>query len=224
MRPDIYIVATVYFPPNESGRLREAGFRQDLKSWERNLVYHDGGISLIVVNDGDPLPTDFEWQRGQMVSLGHARNGVGVSLNQGFARAFEDSTLALNIDDDWLLIQPFDLTPWARLLVDDERVGSVKLMAPYPGIAGEIQPLRHGWGVTLERHNLVAGLRAALYHRRFFDAYGWYDEGLNAWETERLFNERFCQGQGPDVVLGLPFPWQEGMGARVELGQAAPHG
>lgn len=214
------LLATVYFPPGEEGELRRLGFEEALRTWDCNLRY-DGEICLFVVNDGPPLPRWSGWGR-QQLALGHERNGVGASWNQGLPVAFEVSPLLLNIDDDWLLIEPYDLTPWARMLVDDEAIGCVHLSAPYPGTGGTIEPRQHGWVVMLDRHNLAAGLRAALYHRRYFDAYGWFDEGLSAWETERLFNDRFCQSTGPESVLALPFPWAEAIGAAVEMGQRSP--
>lgn len=216
----IYVLATVYFPPGPDGDLRAAGFADDLRSWDEGLRY-EGELCLLVVNDGPALAPFQQWGRHQD-SLGHERNGVGASWNQGLAAAFEITPLVLNIDDDWLLTQPYDLTPWAKMLLEDESIGAVHLSAPYPGTGGTIEPRPHGWVVTLDRHNLAAGLRACLYHRRFFDAYGLFDEGLSAWETERLFNDRFCQASGPESVLALPLPWEEGIGSAVLLGQMSP--
>jgi hypothetical protein len=136
--------------------------------------------------------------------------------------ALEHSPLVANVDDDHLLTVPFDLTPWARMLLEDEAIGAVHLMEPYPGCTGTIEPRQHGWVVRMNRHNLVAGLRACLYHRRWFDAYGYFEEGISAWESERLYNERFCQMTGPESVLALPLPWKEGIGAAVRLGQINP--
>ena len=213
------LLATVYFPPGEEGELRQLGFEEALRTWDRNLRY-DGEICLFVVNDGPPLPRWSGWSR-QQLALGHERNGVGASWNQGLPVAFEVSPLLLNIDDDWLLTEPCDLTLWAKMLIEDEKIGCVHL-APYPGTGGIIQPRPYGWVVLLDRHDLAAGLRAALYHRRYFDAYGSFDEGLSAWETERLYNERFCSKVGPETVLALPLPWMEGIGAAVEMGQRSP--
>jgi len=33
-------------------------------------------------------------------------------------------------------------------------------------------------------------------------------EDINAYECERLYNERFCQAGGPDIALALPHPWR----------------
>ena len=219
MMPLLNLLATLYFPPGDEGELRERGFRESLGSWYRNLEYK-GPIQLVVVNDGPALQHFREWP-GQYLSLGHRRNGVGASWNQGLRRAFADSPLVLNIDDDWLLTGPYDLTPWAKMLLEDDAIGCVHL-APYPGTGGIIQPRPHGWVVLLDRHDLAAGLRAALYHKRYFEAYGPFDEGLSAWETERLYNERFCGKLGPETVLALPLPWAEGLGAAVEMGQRSP--
>jgi hypothetical protein len=220
--PDIDVVATVYFPEGEQGKLRCEGYERSQRTWSVHLDYPKP-LRLITVNDGPELEPFATWGQPQ-ISLGHDRAGVGASLNQGLREAFKDGHLVCQIDDDWLLTQDYDLEPWARMLMDDEAIGAVHLSAPYPGCTGTIEPRKHGWVVRMNRHNLVAGLRACLYHRRFFDYYGWFDLGLSAWETERLFNERFCRhDRGPESVLAIPVPWKEGIGAAVQLGQVAPH-
>ncbi len=219
--PEITIVAAVYFPSDERGELREAGFRESLKSWNENLRY-DGELSLVVVRDGYPALGQYPEWGGAQYNMAHPRSGLGGSFNLAFQEALSRSPLVCNIVDDYVLATPFDLTPWAQMLLECENVGAVRLLAPYPGTSGTIQPLPHGWAVVLNRHNLAGGLRPSLYHRRFFDAYGWFDEGLSAWETERLFNERFCQAQGPESVLALPLPWRDGIGSTVLLGQESP--
>ena len=227
MTPDISVLVAVYFPPGPEGALREEGFKQSVKSWGWNLLYDGKLAPLIVVNDGLEPPARLGVWWGAQRLLGHERGGLGASLNQGFKEAFETSPLVLHLVDDTPLDRHYDLSPWARMLVDDEQVGAVRLQ-PYPGTAGTISPRgkpnRGGWVVTMDRHDLVAGLRPTLYHRRFFDAYGYFDEGLSAWETERLFNDRFCQASGPESVLALPAQWAEGMGSTVVLGQVAPEG
>jgi len=226
--PEINLVAAIYFPPDERGPVREAGFRESLYSWYTNLFY-GGELRLVMVNDGPPLPSYREWHR-ECKSLGHERSGVGGSLNVGFKAALERSPLILSINDDWLLTRQLDLTPWAQLLLEDEHFGAVKLMAPHPDTSGRVTPLwrtpteQYGWGLIFDRRNLAAGLLPSLYHQRFFDAYGWFDENISAWECEQRFNARFCQGQGLDIVMALPPFWEPGPGSAVDLGQESPVG
>jgi len=223
---DINLVVAVYFPPDERGPVREEGFRQSLSSWDAKLMY-EGEINLIVVNDGPALEPYREWSRGQ-ASMGHERSGCGGSLNVGFKIAFKHSPLVLNIVDDGQLTRPFDLTPWAQLLLEDEHFGAVKLMAPHPDVTGRITPLwrtpteQYGWGMIFDRHNLAAGLLPSIYHKRFFDAYGWFEENVSAWECEQLFNHQFCQSQGPEIVMALPSFWEPGPGSIVDLGRESP--
>lgn len=224
MMPMISVVAIVYFPPGEQGELRRRGFRESVRSWRMSLVYPPSRdlLRLLVVNDGPAFSKWPEWSFETQEALGHPRSGAGASLNMGLKRAFESSPLVLSIPDDCMASQYVDLVPWAKLLMENETIGAVHL-APYPGCTGTIQPLKGGsWGVVLNRHNLAAGLRACLYHKRFFDAYGWFEENISAWESERLFNEHFCQSTGPESVLALPLPWREGIGAEVRLGQVNP--
>lgn len=217
----INLVVVAYLPPDLDGARRSDGFRVSLASWDKHLIAPD--LRLIMVNDGPVLPAWPEWSR-QQIGLGHERNGLGASLNQGLRAAFEVSPLALSVPDDYLLASPYDLSPWAKMLMEDAAVGAVRLSSYYPGTGGTIEPRTGGWVVTLDRHNLAAGLRPTLYHKRFFDAYGFFDEGISAWETERQFNERFCQAGGPESVLALPLPWADGPGSAVLQGQASPKG
>jgi hypothetical protein len=76
---------------------------------------------------------------------------------------------------------------------------------------------RSVWG-----HHFACGVRPALYHQRFTDAYGWFEERVNVFDCEMSMNQRFCNGTGPDIVLALPHPWEH-IG-HVEVNAALPGG
>ena len=137
------------------------------------------------------------------------RHGVGASLNAGIREIREDDSLLLYLVDDWELLQPFDLTPWAKLLIEEDSIGAVRLGPPHPWLTGEI--IHHptcDWYMKLDRHHFAFAHRPALYHKRFFDAYGPFTEDVNAYECEQLYNDHFCKTGGPDIVLALPHPWK----------------
>lgn len=62
-----------------------------------------------------------------------------------------------------------------------------------------------------------------MIHERWIDTYGWFDEGQDAYETERLMNDRFIALPGPDVVLALPHPWLH-VGDDAEMAGIVPDG
>ena len=88
-----------------------------------------------------------------------------------------------------------------------------------------------GWGLRLDPHHFAFGHRPALYHKRFFDAYGYFEEGVSALECERLYAEHFCRERPdlfaidqpcPDIVYALSYPWVH-LG-EAEVGDVEPEG
>lgn len=229
--PPIGIVLTTYNPGGVGGDLRFQSLKKTLKSWESNLQY-EGILRLHIAEDQlretkypDPTPfsyglanlQDFRWREQIPTFSNQDRKGVGASLNTGF-RAIWDVTpnaLILYAVDDWALTEPFNLTPWARLLLEREDVGMVRLGPPHPNLSGTVEIFTNewqGWGLRLARHHYAFGHRPALYHRRMIDAYGWFKEDCSALECEQLYNEKFCESKvksvGPDIVLALQHPWR----------------
>lgn len=223
MRPPLTCVASTYFPTGEPGRIRAAAALEALQSWSEHLIY--GGQSYLhVADDGSD---DSNWKHFEVAlasSLSHDvtiqnRRGVGASLNAGFRAGFERSPLVFYGVDDWLLREDVDLTLWADLLLEHEDIGVVRLGPPHPGIKGfvemfsvdheEIPPNDEmgGWFLRLRRYGFTFAHRPALYHQRFIERYGWFAEGVNAFECERLYSEHYNDTSGPDVVFALPCPW-----------------
>lgn len=218
--PEINLVVPVYLPPGQDGQLREQGCVEAAQSWSKRLMYQ-GVLKLYIIADDCQMKGQLPWSTN-CLEFRQERAGLGGCLNKGLKLAFEFSPLALHLVDDMTLLRAYDLTPWAMMLMEDETIGAVRLSSPYPGCTGTIEPRKYGWVVRLNKHNLAGGLRPSLYHKRFFDAYGWFEEGQTSHETERIFNEKFCQTEGPDSVLALPVPWGESVGAKIMLGQVAP--
>jgi len=214
MNPPIKVVMTTWFPPGaEQKRIRAA--QTAYRSWVNNLSY-EGELSLHIADDGSDenllgrieAGSPLLWTNNTTYSR-QERRGVGASLNAGILQAVGEEALVLYLVDDWELLQPLDLTPWAKLLMTEESIGMVRLGLPHPDLTGKI--IHHpdcDWYMKLDRHHFVYAHRPSLYHQRFFDAYGLFAEGVNAYECERLYNEKFCNQSGPDIVLALPHPWR----------------
>lgn len=233
----ITIVCTTYFPPGPDGRQRADDASDAAHSWSEHLTI-EGEILLHVADDGSDgenyqrfvdlmeydRPAGSQFSTKPFSESRQERHGVGASLNAGMRVAFERGDLVLYAVDDWKMDGPLDLTPWARLLERDEMIACVRLGIAHPGLTGTVEhdPESGQYYLRLDRHHFAFGHRPALYHRRMVEAYGWFDEDVNAYECERLYNERFCANPGPDVVLALTHHWRHA--SDVELADIDPRG
>lgn len=226
--PGVSIVMTTYFPPDERGPRRIVVAMNTLDTWVRHLRY-DGVFGLHIADDGtdekilgdvrqsaantiynldteDPSPR-LRWNPLVELSRGE-RHGVGASLNRGIIEAIGRQHLVLYAVDDWALTQDFDITPWVRLLLEEQGIGAVRLGPPHPHIGGTVMMFSGGWALRLDRHHYAASQRPTLFHPRFWAHYGLWPEDCSAIDCERVFNERFCRSSGPDIALALPHPWE----------------
>lgn len=224
----ITIIMTTWAPEDERGNMRIAAAEQALKSWQENLQY-DGELLLHVADDGsnngdygssiDSPPAC--WWKGKK-TFSRQSGGVGASMNAGFRQAFTRSPLAFYVVDDWLLLEPFDLSPWADFLLRSKDLGLMIFGPPSSGVRGR-------WGqiavaepykldATRDPHNQLYlffpeptpgtpprwcygySQRPALYHKRFIQQHGWMDEDDSAIWSERVYNERWSKRGGGDIA------------------------
>lgn len=243
--PPITLVMTTWAPGGREGYARAQAARACLDTW-RHRLHYEGELRLHVADDGSgildypySLGRDIEWA----VSFSRQeRRGVGASLNAGFEQAHEGGGLALYVVDDWMLLWDIDLTPWAALLERDPTIGMVRLGPPHPWLTGTVEHLGElGWCLRLERHHFAFAHRPALYHPRMRAAYGWFAEGVTAYDCERLYSEEFNRWSsmnvpqdlgslfskpiirgGPDIVMAIIQPWHHVSGP--EQGDIVPEG
>lgn len=219
--PGITVVMTTWAPAGPEGYERSMVAKAAVQSWSTRLAY-DGALNLHIADDGSDLmgypemvadvalgPVAHIWET-VTVSRG-PRVGVGASLNRGCREAFGRGNLVLYAVDDWLPIDTVYLTIWAEELEQREDVAAVRLF-PHVSTRGVVETLpgqdQRGHWLRLDRHAGYAfGHRPALYHRRMFERYGEFAEGVNAYDCERLYNEKIRGTPGPDVVLALPANW-----------------
>lgn len=208
------IVITTFFPEGPIGWDRLRTSVKAVRSWRENL--QGDTFHIHIADDGSPTEiltayvreVKYIWQHEIVTVSCQKRHGVGASLNTGFAFAFKESDVALMAVDDWMLLRPYDLSPWLDLLRQDETVGMVRLGPPHPNLKGQVRMYPSGWGMLLERYGFAYGQRPALYHSRFHYYYGRYAEDCSALECERMYNEHICRSSGPSIVLALPDFWQ----------------
>lgn len=208
--PPVTIAMTTYFPEGPEGRKRRDVAYHALYSWEDNLWYK-GQLRIHIGDDGSYCEFKTDWEH--VTYSRQERGGVGASLNKGLRQAFSVSDYALHMVDDWLLVKEFDLNPWVQVLMEREDIGLIRLGPPHPHIIGQAEMLIDDifdWGLVLKREYYAFATRPFLLHKRFIDAYGWFEEGKSALEVERLYNEKFCLMSGPDIVYALPHFWEHG--------------
>lgn len=206
--PPITIVMTTYFMDEQRRDLAKL----TLKTWN-DFLFYEGELHLHIADDDSIItwePENF-WNYSDITYSWQERQGVGASLNQGFLKAYETSPLVAYFVDDWILQEELDLSPWAKLLMEREDVGIVRLGPPHPFLRGTIEAMTdhwQGWALRLERYGLTVGHRPELFHKRYTDFYGMWDENINAQEVERLASVRYADmPNGPDIVYALPHKW-----------------
>ena len=176
--------------------------RRTIMAVQRHLSYPH--LAFHIADDGSPaehLEALRELAPDAAVSNAE-RKGVGRSMNLGQAACWQRADYVLWLEDDWELEHPFDLRPCVELMHEREDVGMVRLGYISPGIEGQLisgagrlwWKLRKGETYTFTGH-------ASLRHRRFVDAYGYYQEGLPPGETELHMCGAFNRKEGPSVVV-----------------------
>ena len=232
--PPITVVMTMFIPPIDGpcggwSRLQMA--KQTIMSWGRHMKY-TGDLQLFVANNSVSIKDEMVNEMAAAftpwtVEVGHTHGaGLGGGLNYGLRRAFEVSPLVIFADDSYSLIEDIDLTPWATVLMRHEDIGAVSLMPPRPEQHGGRVNYLHNIrtegvaGVIFERHGYTWNGRPLMYHKRFFDAYGYTPEGCTGYEWEQRYAEHFVATPGPEILFGFIDPWQHVWS--VLLGNAPP--
>jgi len=232
-RPPITIVVTTYFPDGAEARIATA--LRTLASWREHLRY-EGEIKIEICDDDSPEDMSLLFRRGlesdppgywrewRCSGSTHLRAGVGSSLNSGIATCKASGSLMLYAVDDWRIDAPFDLTPWADVLIENSTVGCVRFF-PHPHLrGGRILNFRTGWAVEFERVGFYWAQRPALYHMRFFDYYGGFPENVSALDVDEIYNANICHAHpmSPKVILALPQAWTPDESDTVPLGHLVP--
>ena len=213
----ITILMTTYAPAGGIGEATAAAAHYSIKQWRKRLQY-DGDLRLHVADDGSSLPgyglsvdsppASYWGKRGPVTFSRQERHGIGASLNAGLTEAFRHSPVAAFFMDDWGLKWPFELGPWANLLLKREDIGLVRLGPPHPNTGGCIELFEEAWYLRLTTDGIFTGLRPWMIHERMMQTYGPFAEDVHAATCEQLWNELIRETPGPDVVLALPTAWE----------------
>lgn len=209
--PPISVVVITYNRPDE--------IRRTLRALDNNMVYN-GAINWIIADDCSPAPYSEDVLRWcpKNMHLEHydtvrvitppQNSGWGANANTALSQV--DTDIVLVLEDDYVLTTPINLDPLVALLLENDRVGTVRL----DGIAGHRVLAHHAeCNVSVYCPNYAQGVaapgmvhywvldngspelwlysnRPALRHKRFFDYYGKYAEGLKLGATEEDYAHR----------------------------------
>jgi len=146
----------------------------------------------------------------------HERIGYGAGANRGIAAARAQRALMFFLEDDWQLLEPLDLNPFAELLQTNPSIGMVRMGYLVAGATGRLFAQQGQLYWRLQRQcqptteeDLVFTGHPSLRHARLHDDYGLYAEGLLPGDTELEFAQRVRAAQtGCDIVWPAMFPAQ----------------
>ena len=194
MRPDIAVLIPTYNRPKIVARC--------VTALMQNLRYSGGIRYYVGVDDDDPRDTNAEFYylpgRSLVTLLPGPKRGLGANLNMLIVETKEE--LILQLDDDHILARPLNLDRHAEELMTNEKAGWIRLM----GVEGhryEAKLLGRYWKVYWDSQDLyIPSNRPHLKHRRWFDTFPRYPEGLKVGETENEYC-RNCK----EIAIGLGY-------------------
>lgn len=221
MSSGVTVIMTTYCPPGK-GAIRAEYAVQTLHALIDNLksplpirlhVADDGStnrdfIKVLLREAKVGWHTEGDWTNAE-------RGGIGASLNRAIEQQAPDELL-MYMTDDWMLTEPLDLAP-AIMLINDFKYDLVRLSPIHPDL--QCQTKHHlpiGWWLHLHMHSpgYVFATRPFLATTGFFDHVGPFQEGLDAYDTERAYNDLVkARGSHSRLLIaqadtGLAGPWK----------------
>lgn len=131
-----------------------------------------------------------------------ARRGVGFGMNRCLQSIFETTELVLVMEDDWELRSPLIMSPYVRALTEHTENGMIRFGYLSPNLLGYLfsQEERLFWRLERNEETYRFTGHPSLRHRRFHEAYGWYDEGRPPGLTELSMCGKVNQKPGPNIL------------------------
>lgn len=197
---------------------RTAYALQTVKAVKANLS-HTGGLKWYVTDDGSEASHVQQIQAeigAENIAGIHSRRisyGACANVAQRFANA-NGYDLTLWLEDDWELMQPLDLTPYAAVLEQHQDVGMVRLGRLPPWL--DCHTDAYDGYIYLHFQNSTPYAfsgNPSLRHRRFSELFGVYPEREQPGETERIYDSYIRATKGDikivrPVDLGTYGPWR----------------
>jgi len=208
MYPELVILVKTWQGPPGVLSNRLASAKRMFASIAEFLCYPN--YTWHVADDGSKR----EYQQTFLALLGNrsytftdsrANGDIGRSLNMGMRAVLERTDYVLHWSDDIVLEREMDLVPYVELLHDHEDIGVVRLRPTNAKLwTRAIERNEHTWQVisstSPNRFLIVTSLN--LMHRRTWDFYGPYPEGLRIDYMQEEMSWRYRRfAGGPKIVI-----------------------
>lgn len=201
----VSVVMTCYNPTPDAPR---NGYAQRcVEAFERHLEANE--IELVIADDGSPEPFDPLCRMGFWTSYAVVtgpHGGIGASLNRAL-----DGLVGpwMYTTDDWLLTEKLDLEFPVWLL--SQGYDLVRLGPIHPNLWCRTKfTAGHGWwlDVRVDGGGFVFATRPFLAAPSLLDKMGPFPEGLDAYETERVYSTLAPDSGIKVAAINLAGPWE----------------
>jgi hypothetical protein len=188
---------------------REELFRT-VEAFLKNVFYDHNLLTLHIADDNSPEPYIYDiiknWPEYNWTYSITNRKGWGANVNAAFKVVGTDY-IFLN-EDDYVAQAPFNLQDGIRVLEEVPDIGCIR----YNHLKGHLG-MRLDVGQTPSQVHYLRIIKAEskflyvysnrphLQHRRFWEAYGAYPEGMKLGETEETYAKWVFHKPGPDVAI-----------------------
>lgn len=170
----------------------------------RNLIYPD--LRYYLADDGshdDHYRKCLEALDGVNLIGHHTLPGgtYGKNINKAYYAVRDTCPLTLPLEDDFVLNRPLDLTPYANILIAEERLGMVRL----GNLPINLDCFTEGYQglmflkIQKGRQYTFSG-NPSLRHDRFWQSYGEYPGHLNPGDTEVSYDWHVRNTDGPEII------------------------
>lgn len=195
MNPNITILILAYCKTRD----RTGYALQTIHGLQRNLHY-DGKIAYYVAegsgNSGSSVITDYLKNAARLIGFHSEPLTPGANWNRGLVECYKHSDYVLVMEDDWYLSEPFDVTPYVKMLSEVENVGMVRFGTLTLGMICHVKGHdgRHYLEMDHGPQYAFSG-NPHLRHRRLNEAIGLYNEHIqpSPGDVEIDFDYRFRQ-------------------------------
>jgi len=207
-QPLVVVLKTWQGPTPQIAEQRLRRVQDVLASLDKNLVYPNW--TLHIADDGSEPPyvaklLEVVGNRPFTFSSSWADGDIGANLNAGLRIAFESTDVVLNWSDDLILMHPMNVGPYVDLLRSDSDTGFIQTRPIHPSVC-TVPTVRGGreyrrvkaWSPNA--FLIVTSL--TLMHKRAWDFYGPYPEGLrmDIMQEEMAWRYRRFEG-GLDILV-----------------------
>lgn len=130
------------------------------------------------------------------------RRGVGHGMNHCLREIFKETPLVMPLEDDWRLSAPLDMRPYVNTLMNHEEHSFIRFGYLSTNLLGYLisEEGKLFWRLENNGETYRMTGHPSLRHSRFFESYGYYDEGLAPGMTELSMCGKTNAKAGPNIL------------------------